>query len=150
MVMHEKGEHASNVSHRLRSLSRPVAPTMGIPGANREFPTTARVETEELRSQVKVRWNMVFTWQAPIMLMSYSVVFFLLGLTIFVITPLYDGRNFDGESRVSGHFRAHPFQCDCRTSLTLFWGQGRNILRCLSCNWRSHIYVVFILVLPIC
>lgn len=100
MVIHEKGKHASDLGHRLRSLSRPATPT-GIPGANREFPNMARVETEESRTQVKVRWNMVFTWQAPIMLMSYSVVFFLLGLTIFVITPLYDGRDFDGESRVS-------------------------------------------------
>lgn len=112
MVIHEKGK--PDASHRLRSLSRPVTPMTGIPGANRELPTMARVETEEPRTQVKVRWNMVFTWQAPIMLMSYSVVFFLLGLTIFVITPLYDGRNFDGESRVSVNFQL-PRSSLCNT-----------------------------------
>lgn len=35
------------------------------------------------------------------MLMSYSSILFLMGLTTYVITPLYDGRAFDVESRVS-------------------------------------------------
>ena len=34
------------------------------------------------------RWKMVFIWQCPIMFMSYSVCFFLIGLTLFVCTPL--------------------------------------------------------------
>jgi hypothetical protein len=33
------------------------------------------------------RWKMVFTWQAPVMFMSYSVCAFLGGLTILVCTP---------------------------------------------------------------
>ncbi|KAK8088568.1 hypothetical protein PG997_003529 [Apiospora hydei] len=36
-----------------------------------------------------VRWNMVFTWQAPMMLLSYSIVAFLTGVTVYVCTPLY-------------------------------------------------------------
>ncbi|KAK8055779.1 hypothetical protein PG993_001006 [Apiospora rasikravindrae] len=40
-------------------------------------------------AQALVRWNMVFTWQAPMMLLSYSVVAFLTGVTVYVCTPLY-------------------------------------------------------------
>jgi hypothetical protein len=38
-----------------------------------------------------IRWKMVFTWQAPMMLMAYSVIFFLAGLTVYVCTPLFNG-----------------------------------------------------------
>ncbi|KAK1515605.1 uncharacterized protein CCOS01_12803 [Colletotrichum costaricense] len=31
---------------------------------------------------VEVRWNMIFTWQAPMMLMAYSAICFLGGLTV--------------------------------------------------------------------
>ncbi|KAI0452793.1 hypothetical protein F5B21DRAFT_526516 [Xylaria acuta] len=36
-----------------------------------------------------IRWNMVFTWQAPIMLLSYGVIAFLVGISVYIITPLY-------------------------------------------------------------
>ncbi|KAI0193563.1 hypothetical protein EV127DRAFT_360783 [Xylaria flabelliformis] len=36
-----------------------------------------------------IRWNMVFTWQAPIMLLSYGVIAFLVGVSLYIITPLY-------------------------------------------------------------
>ncbi|KAK0372407.1 hypothetical protein CLIM01_10244 [Colletotrichum limetticola] len=32
---------------------------------------------------VEVRWNMIFTWQAPMMLMAYSAICFLGGLTVY-------------------------------------------------------------------
>jgi hypothetical protein len=38
-----------------------------------------------------IRWKMVFTWQAPMMLMAYSVIFFMVGLTVYVCTPLFNG-----------------------------------------------------------
>jgi len=41
--------------------------------------------------RVTIRWNMVFTWQAPIMLVAYSVVAFFVGLVVYVCKPLYDG-----------------------------------------------------------
>jgi hypothetical protein len=44
-----------------------------------------------------IRWKMVFTWQAPMMLMAYAVIFFLAGLTVYVCTPL-----FKGEATTSG------------------------------------------------
>lgn len=49
---------------------------------------------------VDLRWNMIFTWQAPMMLMAYSVIGFLMGLIVYVCTPLYDGTDFDGRSKV--------------------------------------------------
>lgn len=95
MVLHETGK--DRVNHGLPTPSRPGIPT----GDSRELPGLTQFETEETRTEVEVRWNMVFTWQAPMMLMSYSVLFFISGLSIFVLTPLYDGRKFDGEGRVS-------------------------------------------------
>jgi hypothetical protein len=56
---------------------------------------------QERAVRVKVRWNMVFTWQAPMMLMAYSVMGFLIGLLVYVCTPLYDGRAFDAEGKVN-------------------------------------------------
>ncbi|KAK1763960.1 hypothetical protein QBC33DRAFT_548426 [Phialemonium atrogriseum] len=51
--------------------------------------------------KVDIRWNMVFTWQAPMMLMAYSVIGFFMGLIIYVCTPLYDGTEFDGGSKAA-------------------------------------------------
>lgn len=49
---------------------------------------------------VEVRWNMIFTWQAPMMLMAYSAICFLGGLTVYVCAPLYDGQGWVGASKV--------------------------------------------------
>ena len=38
--------------------------------------------------QWRPRWKMVFIWQCPFMFLSYSVSSFLIGLTLFVCTPL--------------------------------------------------------------
>lgn len=38
--------------------------------------------------QWRPRWKMVFTWQCSIMFLSYSICFYLAGLTIFICTPL--------------------------------------------------------------
>lgn len=43
---------------------------------------------------------MVFTWQAPMMLLSYSLIAFVLGLSICVLTPLYDGQDYDDACKV--------------------------------------------------
>ena len=49
----------------------------------------------------KPRWKMVFTWQCPIMFMSYSVCLFLAGLTILVCTPLIRGGEWSMDTNVS-------------------------------------------------
>lgn len=56
--------------------------------------------------RVDVRWNMIFTWQAPMMLMAYSVMSFFVGLTVFVCTPLYDGGGWVDGSNVGSPVRS--------------------------------------------
>ncbi|KAI1362682.1 hypothetical protein F5Y08DRAFT_311440 [Xylaria arbuscula] len=49
--------------------------------------------------QASIRWNMVFTWQAPMMLLAYSVIAFLIGVTVYITTPLYtDDTSLGGKS----------------------------------------------------
>ena len=57
------------------------------------------------------RWKMVFIWQCPAMFMSYSVCFFLAGLTLFVCTPLIRGDPWDTGSDVSAFFFLHNISC---------------------------------------
>ena len=47
------------------------------------------------------KWKMVFTWQCPMMFMSYSVCLFLAGLTLVVCTPLIRGDPWGPQSDVS-------------------------------------------------
>lgn len=54
------------------------------------------IHTTEEYVEINIRWNMVFTWQAPMMLLAYSVVAFLVGLTVYVCTPLYT-KGFQGK-----------------------------------------------------
>ena len=42
----------------------------------------------DLIGEWRPRWKMMFIWQCPAMFMSYSICFFMAGLTIFVCTPL--------------------------------------------------------------
>ena len=60
-------------------------------------------ETQELRKARYIpRKKMVFTWQGPLMFMSYSVCAFLAGLTVLVCTPLIrDGSNWSAGHSVS-------------------------------------------------
>lgn len=55
------------------------------------------------------RLKMIFTWQAPLMFMSYSVCAFLVGLTVLVCTPLIRDRH----NWTAGHsVRSLNFFCD--------------------------------------
>lgn len=47
------------------------------------------------------RWKMVFTWQCSIMFLAYSVTFYLVGLTIFICTPLIRRDTWSTGSNVS-------------------------------------------------
>jgi hypothetical protein len=59
-------------------------------------PDRMQLMAEETRREISqsyaIRWKMVFTWQAPMMLMAYSVMFFMAGLTVYVCTPLFNGQ----------------------------------------------------------
>jgi hypothetical protein len=60
-----------------------------------DIPTSRSGEDEGTQrasvSGFKPRWKMVFTWQSPMMFMAYGVLFFLLGLTLYVCTPFFNG-----------------------------------------------------------
>ncbi|KAG7039349.1 GrpB domain protein [Colletotrichum scovillei] len=60
---------------------------------------------------VEVRWNMIFTWQAPMMLMAYSAICFLGGLTVYVCAPLYDGQGWVGASKAAVFYLVSFFLC---------------------------------------
>lgn len=62
---------------------------------------TGSVSDSESVGEWKPRWKMVFIWQCPSMFLSYSVCFFLVGLTLFVCTPLIRGDKWDTASNVS-------------------------------------------------
>ncbi|KAI0840271.1 hypothetical protein F5Y06DRAFT_294939 [Hypoxylon sp. FL0890] len=51
-------------------------------------------------NKVSIRWNMVFTWQAPIMLLAYSMIAFLVGLTVYVCKPLYNKGSVGREAAI--------------------------------------------------
>lgn len=101
MVVHDRAEAGLHLT--LPTGSGPALNPQGTSEVKEHLrrPPTTQSEAGHPGSEVEVRWHMVFTWQAPMMLMAYSVLFFLLGLSIYVLTPLYDGREFDGEARVS-------------------------------------------------
>ncbi|OLN94148.1 UPF0157 protein [Colletotrichum chlorophyti] len=70
---------------------------------------------------VEVRWNMIFTWQAPMMLMAYSALFFLGGLTVYVCAPLYDGQGWVGESKAAVFYLVSFFFCGITFIWCAFW-----------------------------
>ncbi|KAF9700007.1 hypothetical protein EKO04_001392 [Ascochyta lentis] len=71
------------------------------------------------------RAKMVFTWQTPLMFMSYSVCGFLVGLTVLVCTPLIQ----EGHSWSAGHNIAIMY-------LTVLAGAGTTFVFCSF--WVYH------------
>ncbi|KAJ8114816.1 hypothetical protein OPT61_g3396 [Boeremia exigua] len=71
------------------------------------------------------RKKMVFTWQGPLMFMSYSVCAFLAGLTVLVCSPLIQG----GPGWTAGHSIAVVY-------LTAFAGAGTAFVFCSF--WVYH------------
>jgi hypothetical protein len=47
-------------------------------------------DRQQLR-QWKPRWGMIFMWQCPVMFMAYSICLYLLGLTLYICSPLISG-----------------------------------------------------------
>lgn len=62
----------------------------------------AREPADDVPPQIwQPRLKMLFTWQCPVMFMSYSVIFFLVGLTIFICNPLVKERPWNTGCNVS-------------------------------------------------
>ncbi|RYC61792.1 hypothetical protein CHU98_g4400 [Xylaria longipes] len=68
-----------------------------------------------------IRWNMVFTWQAPIMLLSYGVIAFLVGISVYIITPLYTNDQSLGGKPVSHNPQR---SISTRTRVLFIWSHG--------------------------
>ncbi|KAF1930022.1 uncharacterized protein M421DRAFT_383171 [Didymella exigua CBS 183.55] len=75
--------------------------------------------------QFTPRLKMIFTWQAPLMFMSYSVCGFLVGLTVLVCTPLLR----EDHTWTVGHNIAIMY-------LTVFVGAGTTFVFCSF--WVYH------------
>lgn len=98
------------------------------------------------------RWKMVFTWQAPVMFMSYSVCAFLGGLTILVCTPFIRHEREWG----SGHNVRIP-PCDLTRCYTWMW-QGKCVNMNSDCCHVSYcvcrrcygVCVLLVLGVPLC
>ena len=82
------------------------------------------------------RWKMVFIWQCPSMFLSYSVCFYLAGLTLFVCTPLIRRDKWNTASNVSA---ARVFE----TALLTVAAGGSGLLGDYSLRWCGfHVCVV--------
>jgi hypothetical protein len=55
-------------------------------------------------TEARVDWNVVYINQNPTMLMSYSWVFFMIALTLYVSGPLIDRDPWGDQSKVRHHF----------------------------------------------
>ena len=65
------------------------------------YSASERLEPQERLRKWRPRWKMIFTWQCPIMFMSYSVLLFMAGLTILVCTPLVREKEWETGSNVN-------------------------------------------------
>ncbi|KAI1647212.1 uncharacterized protein F4817DRAFT_365356 [Daldinia loculata] len=70
-------------------------------GLEAEASDFSTIDTINDDVEIRVRWNMVFTWQAPMMLLAYSVVAFLVGLTVYVCAPLYGECSYQSKTAIS-------------------------------------------------
>ena len=80
----------------LREVVRPAESS-----SSRRAESAASWEGDSIVGEWRPRWKMVFVWQCPLMFLSYSLCFFLAGLTLFVCTPLIRGDTWNSASDVS-------------------------------------------------
>lgn len=66
-------------------------------------PKSMTVDAEQPRNATafSVNWNMVFIWQCPTMLMSYSWAIFMIALTLHVLKPLIRREPWDDSSKIA-------------------------------------------------
>lgn len=103
----------------------------------------SRGPTQSRPMKISVKRNMIFVWQAPMGLMAYSAIGFIIGLMVYVSTPLYDGSAFGGDAKVSPTIP--NIQLASFADLL-----GCYHIPCFLCHCRSSLCVVCFLVLPVC
>lgn len=57
----------------------------------------------EHMSEWQFSWRLIFTWQCPMMFIGYSTLFYFIGLTVVVCSPLIYGKPWGPEIWVSVH-----------------------------------------------
>ena len=70
--------------------------------AARDFRKRLMVRSREKRAELEPRQSMLFAWQAPLMCLSCSVVFFHAGLLSVVVSPLARKPGWGDEAKVCG------------------------------------------------
>lgn len=60
----------------------------------------------EVDGQWRLSWRMIFTWQVPMMFIGYSFLFYFIGLTVVVCTPLIRREEWGPNIYVSIHTKA--------------------------------------------
>lgn len=92
---------------------------------------------------------MVFTWQAPMMLMAYAVTSFMGGLLVYVCTPLFNGEFGAPEFKVGpSKIQSSVFEAVIRAR-----AEARPIdSHLLPCDRRRHrgdFHLLLLLCLPL-
>ena len=70
--------------------------------AARDFRRRLMVRSREKRAELEPRQSMLFAWQAPLMCLSCSVLFFHAGLLSVVVSPLARKPGWGDEAKVCG------------------------------------------------
>ena len=93
-AMPSKIQQQRCVAALMQLISKPSKGVSGKRESVRQarLPASQRGKLPKLNLEERdVSWKMVFMWQCPIMFMSYSVCLYLLGLTLYVCSPLIAG-----------------------------------------------------------
>ncbi|KAI9699598.1 MAG: hypothetical protein M1820_007097 [Bogoriella megaspora] len=77
--------------------------------------------SRQYRLKPRPKWKMVFIWQCPTMFMSYSLSFFLLGLTLLVCTPLIRGGAWNTNKAVAIFYLVNGAAAGLVFLLCSFW-----------------------------
>lgn len=123
-VFHLLGEIPQSDSRIARAVVaryRPLLIECTIRNGSDKRKNRQSLETETPRFRPKR--SMVFTWQCPMMFMSYSVCLFLLGLTLVVITPLIRirERGWNGGVKVSLSIQIFLLEVNQRMQAAIFY-----------------------------
>ena len=97
----------------------------------------------------KPRWKMVFAWQCPVMFMSYSVLLYLGGLTVYVCSPLIKG-SWDASANVSCYSFCPPVSLPWGQWLVLIFSKDRVRVSGSHSSSRRHLCFLLLLDLSLC
>jgi hypothetical protein len=98
----------SNPSTALPAPSEQVASPLATPSS--QHPFAAGYDSDSTVHATRsppgspdeiIRWNLLFVWQEPIMMLAYSIISFLVGLVVYATAPLYNMDHY-GQTALEG------------------------------------------------